>query len=155
MVVASIHWGANWGFDIPDAHRRFAHELIDHAGVDLVHGHSSHHPKAIEVHAGRAILYGCGDFINDYEGIPGHLDYRADLSLMYFPELDRATGELRSLEMTPLLMRNMRLRHPGVADVRWLRETMDRECGRYGARVVERDGRLILVSESLTDARDR
>ncbi|WP_208760221.1 CapA family protein [Mesorhizobium tianshanense] len=33
-----------------------------------IHGHSLHHPLAIEAHAGRPILYGCGDFINDYEG---------------------------------------------------------------------------------------
>ena len=49
LVVASIHWGGNWGYAIPARHRRFAHALIDAAGVDVVHGHSSHHPKAIEV----------------------------------------------------------------------------------------------------------
>jgi poly-gamma-glutamate synthesis protein (capsule biosynthesis protein) len=66
IVLASIHWGGNWGYDVPDDQRRFAHGLIDEAGVDLVHGHSSHHPKGMEVHGGRLILYGCGDFINDY-----------------------------------------------------------------------------------------
>jgi poly-gamma-glutamate capsule biosynthesis protein CapA/YwtB (metallophosphatase superfamily) len=39
-------------------------------GVSIVHGHSSHHAKAIEVHDGRLILYGY-DFLNDYEGIAG------------------------------------------------------------------------------------
>ena len=38
LVVVSIHWGSNWGYDVPPAHVRFAHSLID-AGVDLVHGH--------------------------------------------------------------------------------------------------------------------
>ena len=47
---------------------RFAHRLID-AGVDVVHGHSSHHPRPIEVYRGKLILYGCGDTIDDYEGI--------------------------------------------------------------------------------------
>ena len=46
VVVASIHWGGNWGYSIGRAERRFAHRLIDAAGVDVVHGHSSHHPKA-------------------------------------------------------------------------------------------------------------
>ena len=46
--------------------------LIEEAGVPVVHGHSSHHPKAIEVYEGRLILYGCGDFLNDYEGIAGY-----------------------------------------------------------------------------------
>jgi poly-gamma-glutamate capsule biosynthesis protein CapA/YwtB (metallophosphatase superfamily) len=29
IVVASIHWGSNWGFDIPKAQRAFARALID------------------------------------------------------------------------------------------------------------------------------
>ncbi len=53
IAVASIHWGANWGFQIPGAHRLFAHALIDRAGIDIVHGHSSHHPRAAEVYRGR------------------------------------------------------------------------------------------------------
>jgi Bacterial capsule synthesis protein PGA_cap len=36
----------------------------------VVHGHSSHHPKGVEVYRQMRILYGCGDFLNDYEGIP-------------------------------------------------------------------------------------
>jgi len=34
--------------------------------------------------ATRLILYGCGDFLNDYEGIRGYEEYRGDLALMYF-----------------------------------------------------------------------
>src|SRR5687767_13748209 len=40
IVVASIHWGSNWGYEVPRAHVQFAHRLID-GGVDIVHGHSS------------------------------------------------------------------------------------------------------------------
>lgn len=39
------------------------------AGVDVVHGHSSHHAKGAEVYRGKLILYGAGDLISDYEGI--------------------------------------------------------------------------------------
>jgi len=77
LVVASIHWGPNWGFAIPREQRDFAHRLVDAAGVDIVHGHSSHHPMAIEIHRGKPILYGCGDLLNDYEGISGYEAYRA------------------------------------------------------------------------------
>ncbi|HVZ35145.1 MAG TPA: CapA family protein, partial [Polyangiaceae bacterium] len=42
IVVVSLHWGPNWGFGIPASERRFAHALIDEAGADIVHGHSSH-----------------------------------------------------------------------------------------------------------------
>jgi poly-gamma-glutamate synthesis protein (capsule biosynthesis protein) len=84
-LVASIHWGANWGYQIGADEVRFAHELIDTAGFDVIHGHSSHHPKAIEVYREKPILYGCGDFINDYEGITGYDEFRSELTLMYFP----------------------------------------------------------------------
>jgi poly-gamma-glutamate synthesis protein (capsule biosynthesis protein) len=67
IAIASVHWGGNWGYNIPSERRRAAHALIDRAGFDVVHGHSSHHPIGAEVHNRRLILYGCGDFINDYE----------------------------------------------------------------------------------------
>jgi 5-methyltetrahydropteroyltriglutamate--homocysteine methyltransferase len=85
VVVASIHWGSNWGFSIPGEQRAFARRLIDHASVDVVHGHSSHHVKGIEIHRDRPILYGRGDFLTDYEGIGGYEEFRDDLGLMYFP----------------------------------------------------------------------
>jgi len=43
VALVSVHWGDNWGYEVPDAHRRFAHWLVDE-GAALVHGHSSHHP---------------------------------------------------------------------------------------------------------------
>lgn len=66
--IPALGWG-NWGYGVTRRTREFAHELLDHAGVDLIHGHSSHHPLGIEVYRDKLILYGCGDFINDYEGI--------------------------------------------------------------------------------------
>jgi len=143
LVVVSLHWGPNWGYEIPDEHHQFAHVLID-AGVDVVFGHSSHHVKAVEVYRGRIILYGCGDFLNDYEGIPSPGEFRNDLTMMYFPTLDVKTGELVELEMVPLLIRRFRLQHPSSSDAKWLVGTMDRECRRFGARVVKRDERTVL-----------
>jgi poly-gamma-glutamate synthesis protein (capsule biosynthesis protein) len=140
----SIHWGGNWGFEISPEHRRFAHALIDRAGIDLIHGHSSHHPRAIEVHSNKLILYGCGDFLDDYEGIRGHEQYRADLVLMYFPMLAAGTGELNRLELLPLQIRNFRLNHPGRADRVWLARVLDRECRVFGGRVTLYDDVLVL-----------
>ena len=71
LVVLSIHWGGNWGYAVPSEQRGFAHQLIDSGSVDVIHGHSSHHAKALEFRAGKVIIYGCGDFVNDYEGIGG------------------------------------------------------------------------------------
>jgi poly-gamma-glutamate capsule biosynthesis protein CapA/YwtB (metallophosphatase superfamily) len=59
-VVISLHWGGNWGLEIPREHREFAHRLIDLGAADIVHGHSSHHPMPMEVYRGKLILYGCG-----------------------------------------------------------------------------------------------
>lgn len=134
LVVASIHWGPNWGYEVAPEHRSFAHRLIDEASVDVLHGHSSHHPKGVEVYRDRPILYGCGDFLNDYEGITGHEEYRGDLVLMYFPVFD-ASGRLVRFTMTPLQIRNFRLRRPDAADNDWLGGTLDRECRRFGHRV--------------------
>jgi poly-gamma-glutamate capsule biosynthesis protein CapA/YwtB (metallophosphatase superfamily) len=135
VVIASIHWGGNWGYEIPRLHRQFAHALIDEAGFDLVHGHSSHHPKAIEVHHGRLILYGCGDFITDYEGIKGYESFRDDLVLMYLPVLRAKDGALQSLTMVPFQLRKFRLNRATKADAEWLRHVLHRECRRFGGGV--------------------
>ena len=113
---------------------RFARRLID-AGVDVVHGHSSHHPRPIEVYRGKLILYGCGDFLDDYEGIRGYEELRDDLVLMYFPTLDRATGRLVELRMTPLQIFEMQLRRASRDDARWIQETLDRISAQLGTRV--------------------
>lgn len=91
IAVVSVHWGSNWGYDVPRAQVRFAHRLID-SGVDIVHGHSWHHPRPVEVYRDRLVLYGCGDLINDYEGIAGEERLRGDLRLLYLARLDPAGG---------------------------------------------------------------
>jgi poly-gamma-glutamate synthesis protein (capsule biosynthesis protein) len=145
LVVASIHWGSNWGYSIPRQHREFARRLVDKSAADVVHGHSSHHPRAIEVHKGRPILYGCGDFINDYEGISGQEEYRSDLVLAYFLTLDPASGRLRRLEMTPFRTRRFRLERVARRDAEWVRATLDREGRKLGTRVeLASDGSLVL-----------
>ncbi len=55
FLIASIHWGPNWGYDILDQERAFAHALID-GGFDLIHGHSSHHAKGIEIYQQKLVL---------------------------------------------------------------------------------------------------
>jgi poly-gamma-glutamate capsule biosynthesis protein CapA/YwtB (metallophosphatase superfamily) len=143
LVVASVHWGDNWGYAIGSAERRFAHRLIDAAGVDVVHGHSSHHPKALEVHAGKLILYGCGDFLNDYEGIDGHTSYRGDLGAMYFPTLRADSGELLRLDVVPTQVRNFRVRRATGANAQWLAQVLDRESRALGAQAhLREDGSI-------------
>jgi poly-gamma-glutamate synthesis protein (capsule biosynthesis protein) len=145
VVVASVHWGGNWGYRIEPAQRAFAHKLLDEAGVDIIHGQSSHHPKGIEVYKGKPIFYGCGDFINDYEGISGREEYRGELVLMYFVSVDPLTHELVRLEMSPLKLERMRLNRVHREDAQWLRDRLDREGARLGTRLrLDADNTLVL-----------
>jgi poly-gamma-glutamate capsule biosynthesis protein CapA/YwtB (metallophosphatase superfamily) len=140
IVIASIHWGPNWGYDIPAGETRFSHRLIDEAGVDVVHGHSSHHVKAIEVYLGKLILYGCDDLLNDYEGIGGHDAFRGDLGLMYFAEIDPGTGKLLSLDITPTQVRHFRVNYASPGDAAWLASVLNREGKSYGTSVTTVEG---------------
>ncbi len=135
IVVASIHWGDNWGYEIPDEQRNFSHQLIDEAGVDVIHGHSSHHPKGIEVYEDRPIVYGCGDFLNDYEGISGHEEYRDDLVLMYLVTMQPRSGKLVRFEMVPFQIKRFRLNYVSRGDAQWLGDTLNRECAKFGGHV--------------------
>lgn len=145
IVVASIHWGGNWGYGIPREQVEFAHALIDEAAVDVIHGHSSHHPKGIEVYGGRPILYGCGEFVDDYEGISGHERFRPDLVLMYFPTIRRSDNRLVQLEMVPLQLRRFRLNRASTGDTQWLKESLSRNGEAFGTCVeLGPDGTLML-----------
>ncbi len=145
VTVASIHWGANWGYEIPADQAHFARALVDHGAASIVHGHSSHHAKAIEVHRNRLILYGCGDFLNDYEGIQGYEPFRDDLPLMYFADVDPATGELAALDMVALQIRRMRLARASARDADWLLRRLNEAREEFGVRFDRKaDGRFTL-----------
>ncbi len=135
IVIASLHWGGNWGYEVPDSQREFARRLIDEAGIHVVHGHSSHHPKAIEIYRRRPILYGCGDLLDDYEGIGGWEEFRGDLGLMYFPRLDPGPGTLVSFEMIPTRIRRFRITRATSEEARLLRDVLSREGQRFGTEV--------------------
>jgi poly-gamma-glutamate capsule biosynthesis protein CapA/YwtB (metallophosphatase superfamily) len=144
VVVASIHWGPNWGYNVTGDQVRFAHRLID-AGVDVIHGHSSHHPRPVEVYRGKLVLYGCGDAVNDYEGISGYQRFRGDLRLLHLASVTAGTGTLAALHMVPMRARNMRLRHASTTDSQWMRAALERISQPFGSRIRYRpDGTLIL-----------
>lgn len=140
VVIVSIHWGGNWGYAIAASERRLGHALIDRGGVDLVHGHSAHHPKAIEIYRGKAIFYGCGDLLNDYEGIGGFESFRSDLGLLYFPVLDGRSGQLLSLSLVPTRMKRFRINRATHSEAEWLRSTLEREYRAVGTHVALRSG---------------
>jgi poly-gamma-glutamate capsule biosynthesis protein CapA/YwtB (metallophosphatase superfamily) len=145
VVIVSLHWGENWGFEVSRRERAFARKLIDVAGADIVYGHSSHHVKGIELYHGRLVLYGCGDFIDDYEGIRGYEAFRGDLGLMYFPDIDLETGEVIRLAMVPTRLRKFQVQLASASETEWLMETLNWEGKAFGTGVeLAEDGTLLL-----------
>lgn len=134
VTVASIHWGGNWGYAIHAEQIRFAHQLIEE-GVDLVHGHSSHHVKSIEVYRDRLILYGCGDFLNDYEGIRGYEAFRSDLALMYLARVDPQQGRLVEVRLVPMQVRQFRLNRASEPDAEWLCDLLNSLGAPFGTQM--------------------
>jgi poly-gamma-glutamate synthesis protein (capsule biosynthesis protein) len=155
VIIASIHWGANWGYTIPDEQIDFAHRLVEE-GVDIVHGHSSHHVKAIEVYQGRLILYGCGDFLTDYEGISGYERFRGDLALMYLVKVDPSEGRLVEARLVPLQSRRFRLRRVSAADAKWLCDLLNSLGVRFATQVeLNDDNSMFCRSQCGNNARRR
>lgn len=154
VAVVSVHWGSNWGYALAPSEIAFAHRLID-AGIDIVHGHSSHHPRPIEIYRGKPILYGCGDVIDDYEGITGHEPFRGDLRLLYLADVDPVGGEGISLRMIPMRVRRMRLERASQADTEWLRKTIEHTSHRFGIQVAARSDDLLEVVPPRRDTHRR
>lgn len=144
IVVFSLHWGSNWGYEIKPEETQFVHRLIDSAQIDVFHGHSSHHFKAIEVYKNKLILYGCGDFINDYEGIGGKEHFGSKFALMYFANLDTKTGDLLKLKISPMEKRNFKLNKLDTLQLKWVKERLNRECSRFNGEVFFKKERLLL-----------
>lgn len=145
LLVASIHWGSNWGHDIPHEQIAFAHRLIEE-GVAIVHGHSSHHVKAIEVFKGKLILYGCGDFVTDYEGIRGYERFRGDLALMYLLEVDSQSGQLQSARAVPMQMRRFRLERAPAVGARWLAGLLAKIGAPFGTQAHLAEDNSLVIS---------
>ncbi len=148
IVVLSIHWGPNWSYVIPEVRRKFAQSLIDGGNVDVIHGHSSHHIIGLEVYRNKLILYGCGDLLNDYEGISGHEQFKPRLGALYFAQVNMNNGQLASLQLVPTEMRKFRLVEAPRSNVRWLKNTVNRESKPYNTQLDE-------LSKSVLTARWR
>lgn len=144
IAIVSVHWGSNWGYEVDSRQVGFAHRLIDE-GIDVVHGHSSHHPRPIELYRGKLILYGGGDTVDDYEGIGSYEAFRHELRLLYFASVERS-GRLAELRMMPMRMRRMRLERVPDEDAEWLRATVEKISAHFGTRVdAGADGVLTIV----------
>ncbi len=143
ICIVSLHWGGNWGYHVPLEQQQFAHQLIDVAGIDIVHGHSSHHPKAIEIYQGKPIIYGCGDFLNDYEGIKGYESYRDDLGLMYFVTMQSCSARLLHFELIATRIKHFRVNCASDDETLWLRDVLNREGKKFATKIdIEADNKM-------------
>ena len=112
-IIISIHWGPNWASDNDGQNYRelLAHRLIDEANVDLIHGHSSHHIRGIELYKGKLILYGAGDFINDYECLHDQgvsSKYNTTGALYIVDIYDDKQYTLKGFTVVPFITRKLR-----------------------------------------------
>jgi poly-gamma-glutamate synthesis protein (capsule biosynthesis protein) len=96
-LVVSLHWGPNYSEDWPiDWMQTLARELSA-AGVDVIHGHSSHHVLPVEQWKNTLVLNGTGDFLDDYAPVEHS---RNDLSFLARVHLQ--PSEIPELEVVPL-----------------------------------------------------
>lgn len=143
VLIASVHAGNNYGHEIDPAEHDLFRRLIDEAAFDLVHCHSSHHVKAIELYNGRPILYGTGDLINDYEGLPVRPDRTAfcpNIGAIAFADFSLGSGACTGLFLCPTRLRRMRVERADADDAERLAQIL--ESARFGTRIENRDGVL-------------
>lgn len=136
IVVASLHWGANWETAPEEKQRNFARWLVEH-GVDIVHGHSAHVLQGIEVHQGRPIIYDAGDFVDDYIDKEGLYNKRSALF-----ELIVREGSLAELRLTPVEIEDETAMIADEAATAWVRETVRDRSEPFETTVKRTGGRL-------------
>jgi hypothetical protein len=64
LIVVSPHWGKEYIATPEPWQVEYAHAAVD-AGADIVVGGHAHWPKGVEVHGGKPIFYGVGNFLFD------------------------------------------------------------------------------------------
>lgn len=153
LKVFSVHWGPNYRWMPAAEIRGLAHFVIDECGVDVVHGHSAHHVQGVERYKGKLIVYGCGDFVDDYAL---NEEFRNDLGAVWRVVVsERAEGGLRldRLEVFPTRVERFRacLLEVGDADHAWVRERIGGLSRELGTAVREELGEMGQLVVDLKD----
>ncbi|KAF2767073.1 putative polyglutamate biosynthesis protein [Teratosphaeria nubilosa] len=153
LKVFSVHWGPNYAWQPSKEIRDLAHFLVDECGVDVIHGHSSHHVQGVERYRGSVIIYGCGDFIDDYALVK---DFRNDLSGIWqvrveqdFRDEDGGKLRLTRLEMFPTKIDRFQVRRlmADEPDTAWIADRIRGLSADVGTQVQvdDREGDLKLI----------
>lgn len=107
LKIVSVHWGPNYRWQPEPQIRELAHFLVDECRIDVVWGHSSHHIQGVEIYKGKLIIYGCGDFVDDYAV---NRSYRNDLSAAWTLVVDSMTPDGQDDKPNPLEVRRLEVR---------------------------------------------
>lgn len=149
VKVWSCHWGPNYAWQPANEIQDLAHFMVDECGIDIVHGHSSHHVQGVEVYKGSLIIYGCGDFVDDYALVE---QYRNDLSGIWRVIVEETDdgGRLRPqrLEFYPTKIDRFMARRllPNMDDSAWVRNKVVQLSAEFGTKAIndEEEGRVII-----------
>lgn len=128
ILIVSLHWGPNWGYDPPGEHVMFARALID-AGADVVFGHSPHVFRGIEIYKEKPILYSAGDFIDDYA--VDEIE-RNDESFVF--TIDAEEHSVIEITLYPTLISGFQARRADPGSARRIAAKMQALCGKLGTR---------------------
>ncbi|EKD43623.1 MAG: hypothetical protein ACD_72C00200G0003 [uncultured bacterium] len=70
IILANVHWGAEYKLISNTRQRQLGHTLID-AGVDIIVGHHPHVVEEMEIYKNHPIFYSLGNFVFDqYFSVP-------------------------------------------------------------------------------------
>jgi poly-gamma-glutamate synthesis protein (capsule biosynthesis protein) len=139
LIVLSIHWGPNLRRSPNARFRAFAHDAIS-AGVDVVHGHSSHVAQGVERQGAGIVLYDTGNFIDDYWKIPFR---RTTSTFIWLLEL--RAGASPGLKIVPVVTKPHPLRLAKGARYREMIDHMRALCARLGTATAEIDDGLVVL----------
>lgn len=138
ILIVSMHWGSNWGYQPEEGHREFAHALID-AGADIMFGHSAHVCRGVEIYKNRPIMYSAGNFVDDYAVDETE---RNDESFIFVIEMnDRRIVEV---SLYPTIIENCQARLPDPDRATSIAMRMSALCSKLGTKAdwVEAEGVL-------------
>ncbi|OGP22435.1 MAG: capsular biosynthesis protein [Deltaproteobacteria bacterium GWA2_55_10] len=137
FVIVSAHWGPNWGYTPAASHIPFGRRLIE-SGADMVFGHSCHVFQGIEFYRGGAVIYGAGDFIDDYAIDE---EERNDESFIFIAEIEK---KVRSMRLVPTVIESLSARMAEYPRAELIAAKMKNLCSEFGsmAKWDEKEGFL-------------
>ena len=154
LKIFSVHWGPNYSWRPAKEIIDMAHFLVDSCRVDIVHGHSSHHVQGVEVRRVRRdgverhalIIYGCGDFVDDYGVVR---EFRNDLGGLWQVRVREGEGGglvLDNLEVRPSRVRSFRVEmlEEDEVDFSFVRDKVVELSAEFGTTVKAEGDRLVV-----------